>query len=204
MNEYKERIVKSALRLMLDTNHVGIVRSLAHAASVAEENGEDEENRFVSMYSGAQPMYQRIIDIVDVISDNGLIYISTKEDLMDIWVELRSIDEQTPGNSLIDWLIQTTTTFIAMVFESRHEYDAWIEELSSAYASHIGSGDMHGLSVIDPAVAEKLPNTHADKDTSSYLDLINANPWYVYLLTLQMGLPYLIKELSGSGRNENR
>lgn len=214
MNEHKEKIVLGAVKLMLDTNYANIMRSLAAAASSAKDNNDDDdidENRFVNMYNDAKPMYHRIIDIINIVSDNGLIYVSTQEDLRDIWIGLRSEDEHNTKSSTVDWLIQTATTFISTVFEDKESYIAWVDNLVFAYTSHQGisfvedtrKANQNSITAIDDIVIDKLPRIKAVSVEGEYRTLLLDNAWFVYLLTLQQGLPYLMHQMSKVVRDAN-
>ena len=131
----------------------------------------DLENREYSVV-----MHQdRFLTIFNLISDNGCIHISTEEDLADRMGELVTSDT----TDVLDWLLLATTTFIFTAFNSTAEYEHWVDELATSYSVHTSNAHVD---------LNLLPNEHYEQlpVKSEYLSLLEDNPWFVFILTLQI------------------
>lgn len=144
--------------------------------------------------------------VLSTLSDGGLMFLATWDNLTQVWARIREEDEF----GVAEWLLQTSTSFIAMGFESQEEYRAWLDHLASAYGSHIGvfdagSNGSHGLDpksvekalALDDDYAERLPNK------KEHLALLAANPWFAYLVTLQLSFHELFSLLYESDQRSD-
>lgn len=131
-----------------------------------------------------------ITSIFDIIGDGGLIYLSTWDDLANIWSKIRAQDDA----GVATWLIQTSITFRALAFSSDTEYDNWCRHLATAYGSFspksfdVDKNTIEKNLAIDDDLADRLPVT------SEFLSLLKANPWFSYLVTLQLSLHEIFSE----------
>ena len=126
--------------------------------------------------------------VLTTLSDGGPIFLATWENLTGVWENVRELDDV----GLAEWLLQTSTTFIAKSFGSRQEYGEWLNHLAGAYGSHNASLQLNtntgvlDIKTLDKALAvddeyaERLPSKE------EHLALLAANPWFAYLLTLQL------------------
>ena len=133
---------------------------------------------------------QVISTIFDIIGDGGLIYLSTWDDLVRIWSKIRDQDDA----GVATWSIQTSISFRAVAFTSSDEYDKWCRHLSEAYGSFspksfdVDKSVVEKNLAIDDDLADRLPVA------SEFNGLLKSNPWFTYLVTLQLSLHEIFAE----------
>jgi hypothetical protein len=121
-----------------------------------------------------------ISTIFDIVGDGGLIYLSTWDDLTRIWTKIREQDDA----GVATWL----------AFTSSEEYDKWCRHLSEAYGSFspksadVDKAAMEKNLAIDDDMADRLPVA------TEFNGLLKANPWFTYLVTLQLSLHEIFAE----------
>lgn len=131
-----------------------------------------------------------IATIFDIVGDGGLIYLSTWDDLTRIWSKIREQDDA----GVATWLIQTSITFRAVAFTSSEEYDNWCRHMAQAYgsfsprSSDVDKSIIEKNLAIDDDMADRLPVA------SEFNQLLKANPWFTYLVTLQLSLHEIFAE----------
>jgi hypothetical protein len=131
--------------------------------------------------------------VLGIIGDGGLIYLSTRETLDVLWDTLR--DDVSSGIS--EWLIQSASTFRILAFINSKSYSNWIDHLALAYGAHAeGSAcstdlkkDVENSIAIDEDLGERLPKT------DEWRVLLIANPWLVYLISLQLSYHEIYSDL---------
>lgn len=140
--------------------------------------------------------------ILDVITDNGMIYVTTREAMEDLWVRFIDADDK---RVVLDWVTQNTINWEIRAFSGPEEYDSWVQHLVNAYSRfHPGSeifgkggGADENQICADVEHIDRLP---IDKE---YKVLLKSNPWMVYLLTLQMGIDRVHKLILGGGDDKS-
>lgn len=124
-------------------------------------------------------------EIMSVIGDSGLIYLSVWENLTEVWAKFRRKDDA----GVCQWLLQAATSFRIMAFTSAKDYQDWVEHLVTSYCFHAGTSadigqttqkDLEAALAIDDEYADRIPRVQ------DYRALLYANPWFVYLATLQL------------------
>lgn len=140
-----------------------------------------------------------ISTVFDIVGDGGLIYLSTWDDLARIWAKIREQDD----SGVATWLIQTSITFRTLAFSSAEEYDQWCRHLAIAYgsfspkSSEIDKSNMEKNLAIDDDLADRLPVAN------EFLSLLRANPWFTYLVTLQLSLHRIYAETLRLSRQQS-
>lgn len=139
--------------------------------------------------------------IVDVISDNGMTYITTASEIKKLWDSLLEAD---PDNQVVDWLTQTTIAWEIISFGSGVEYDNWIEHLIRAYGRFHPSSDTFksGNKATSKDICANKEHVDRLPIDSEYRQYLHANPWMVYLLTLQLDIARVVKLMLGGGDNK--
>jgi hypothetical protein len=141
-------------------------------------------------YSFAVQNEQLVEKIMSTLGDSGLLYIATWENMTELWADIRALDDY----GLAQWLLQSASTFRVLGFESQDEYVKWIEQLSIGYCGHVESSgaDVERSLALDDEYADRLPRME------EYRNLLRCNPWFVYLLSLQLSYHEIYRELIGS------
>lgn len=164
-----------------------------HVRIIARDLFLDSQLMRVAGEAASRPIVideEIITTIFDIIGDGGLIYLSTWDDLARIWSKIREKDEAGVGT----WLIQTSISFRALAFSDDKEYENWVRHLSSAYGSFspksfdVNKSEIEKNLAIDDDMADRLPVA------SEFASLMRANPWFTYLVTLQLSLHEVYSE----------
>lgn len=137
------------------------------------------------------PDPQRMERILDMISDSGLIYMNTWEELSSLWTRIRSHDDL----NLANWLLQSASDFRASAFVGDAEYLAYLNNLASAYTLHHDGVDdgskqsIIGHVAIDDEIHDRMPRRQ------DFLAILRANAWLVYLISLHLNYDRLLQTL---------
>jgi len=133
-----------------------------------------------------------VLRIVDIISDAGLTYLSTFEDLANLWANLRAEDE----TGVADWLIQASINWQLQSFSSHEQYAIWCERLAVSYSSHSpDSFDRKNAAKIQAYIATDDEKQSRLPKFDEQQSLFYANPWLTYLATLEMSMPRIINDI---------
>lgn len=140
--------------------------------------------------------------IMDVITDNGMVYVTTREAMEDLWTRFIDADDQ---RVVLDWLTQSTINWEIKAFSGLSDYSDWVQHLVNAYSrfhpeSDVFSKDGGGKRDSICADVEHIDRLPIDRE---YLILLKSNPWMVYLLTLQMGIDRVHKLIIGGGDDKS-
>lgn len=138
--------------------------------------------------------------IIDAIADNGMTYVTSKEEISRLWDNLVKADEE---NQVIDWLTQNSISWEIIAFSSSIEYNNWVDHLVRAYSRFHPSSEMFGAGGKGQEGLICAHTEHVDRlpiDTE-YTRLLHSNPWMVFLLTLQLDISRVHKLLLGGGDN---
>lgn len=127
--------------------------------------------------------------ILDVISDGGVLLYPTEESIMDQWEAWRTI---RPDNGLCTYLLQASHDWVIRAFDDVDQYRLWCEHLAQGlcvigdgYHAQIKNKNNHIPVLVDDEYADRLPRSN------SYEDILTYNPWWCFLLTLQLSYPRL-------------
>lgn len=139
---------------------------------------------------------QLVEKILGTIGDSGLLYITTWENMAELWASIRELDDY----GVAQWLLQTATTFRILAFEQSSVYTWWVDQLTAGYCSHvepaqganIGAKDVEKSLAIDDEYIDRLPRS------IEYRNLLYTNPWFVYLASLQLSYHDLYREILSS------
>lgn len=137
------------------------------------------------------PNTRLVTTIVNVISDAGIIYLSTSESIIDLWEQLRLEDKY----GVADWLMQAAVTWRIRTTTSSNEYRLWCSHLAEAYgqqnpnknngvSSHSGK-----LVCVDDGTVDRMASY------PEFKEILIQNPWFTYLVTLQLSWHNLFQEL---------
>ena len=133
--------------------------------------------------------HDRFLAIFHLISDNGCLHISTEEDMRDRVNELATAvaKDSNIAVDVLDWLLLASTTFMFTAFETKSDYKEWVSELAESYSIHteFNQGPEHNLLPED--YFEQMPVIE------EYDELLQANPWFVFILTLQLSYSDIIE-----------
>jgi hypothetical protein len=115
-----------------------------------------------------------LTSLSEIITDSGLVYVTTIEEVKELW------DRIVEENTIVDWLNHAVSRWFLISFERRTaDYDAWISTLIHAACIHtnyaIKNATMCARSTDD------LGNLFVQSELK---DILEANPWFVFLLTL--------------------
>lgn len=159
------------------------------------------------------PDHQAALKILEIVSDSGLILLSTVDDLREVWARLRQLidaptngtpEEEKPGNmDAALWLIQTASTWRALAFSDHESYCTWLKHLANCYGGHVAVTDpdypykpdfdlkdsLTAYSAVDDDLLDRLPTAIQQRA------LLYANPWFAYLTTLQLSYHELFCEV---------
>lgn len=127
--------------------------------------------------------------ILSVVGDAGLLYISTLDDLQRLWLTFLEFDTQHETD-LCSWLLQTSATWMIRAFQSEEGYLEWLTLVVRAYTVP-KSLDRKAVEYIS-IHGELLDRLHEPNEMKL---MCAANPWLVYLLTLQLSNHQLIAEI---------
>ena len=147
------------------------------------------------------PLPDQFTQIIDIIGDSGLMFISTWEELAEQWLRLRN-EESDYGTG--EHLLQMATTFRALAFGDEIEYQHWINHLAEAYGAQSPSGRLRAefsngvknVIAVDDELIERLPTV------TTHQDLLTANPWFTYLVTLQLSYHEIWSKLIDANREQ--
>lgn len=139
----------------------------------------------------------RLVDaIVKVIADAGIVYLSTREDVIDLWEKIREEDE----SGLSGWLMQAAITWRIRSFPSGSSWETWCGFLSDAYGQQkSGSSSRSGYEenvCVDDDTVDRL----ASKD--EFKNILISNPWFTYLVTLQLSWHEIYGDLISMGHGQ--
>lgn len=132
--------------------------------------------------------------IMSVVGDAGMIYLSVWENVSGLWAKFREQDDA----GVCQWLLQAATTFRILAFTNGNEYQNWVEHLVSSYCSHaVASGSVGQSSQKELEEAVAIDDEYADRipRATEYRALMYANPWFVYLASLQLSYHEIYSEI---------
>lgn len=153
--------------------------------------------------------YEMVQEIMTIIGDSGLIYLTTWDNLSELWRSFREKDDL----GIAQWLLQTASTFRILGFSGESEYVEWVEHLNNAYCAHAsmdihgeGSGgssrpkakDLEANLALDDEYVDRLPRR------TDYRALLYANPWFVYLISLQLSYHEIYADIVASQFSEDQ
>tara|TARA_B000000460_G_scaffold247704_1_gene223372 strand:+ start:320 stop:871 length:552 start_codon:yes stop_codon:yes gene_type:complete len=128
--------------------------------------------------------------VMNVIADAGIIYLSTKEDVIDLWDSIRAEDESGLGG----WLMQSAITWRIRSIPNGNSWNTWCTFLAEAYSQQRSGVDKSAAAVcVDDDTVDRLARLDEFKDI-----LIN-NPWFTYLVTLQLSWHEIYADLVETG-----
>lgn len=179
---------------MLDHTQIAHVKEIAKHLfldSQLVQLTSEESNRRI-------PVSKDIVDfILSTITDGGIIFLSTWEDLTELWKKIRELDDE----GMAPWLLQTSITFQVLSFPTYEDSDNWAEHLSKCYGCYMpqnGStpdGVLEKNLAVDDDLAERLPKR------SEFKDLLKANAWFMYLATLQLSSHEITSEVINQNKH---
>lgn len=165
-------------------------KSLFLDSQLVQLTSEDAKRRF--------PVSKEIVDFtLSSVSDGGMIFLSTWDDLTGLWQKIREMDEV----GMAPWLLQTSITFQAIAFANATEHDDWVEHLSRCYSCYMtpsGTGDASTLEknlAIDDDLSDRLPKKQ------EFQALLKANAWFMYLVTLQLSTHEIMAEIMNQNKH---
>lgn len=129
--------------------------------------------------------------VLNMISDQGLLFMTTHQDLIERWQELVTRYEQC---RVADWLLQASISWQLTAFDTQSDYDQWISRLAESYASPIGENfteqnNSRQKEPIEASIAIDDERAERMAQIKEYRLLLQANPWLAYLATLQLSMP---------------
>lgn len=136
--------------------------------------------------------------ILSTINDGGILFLSTWDDLASLWRKVRDLDD----DGAAPWLMQTSVTFQVISFPSSADYDEWAMHLARAYGSYanpvgmLDRGRMDKNLAIDDDLADRVPKREEIQE------LFQANPWFMYLATLQLSAAKITADIINSNKHQ--
>ena len=178
---------------MIDLDNTKRIKSIAYELFIKSQY---YIHNFASQDKRVYAITKEISDnILELISDNGLMFISTIDDARDIFINLR----QNKDDACISWLLQTSTAFYALAFKDHQDYTNWINHLAKAYSLHRVNDYTYDKNIanicIDEDYLDRLPKFEVQKD------ILTSNAWLVYLSTLQLSYHEIIDFLVINGNH---
>lgn len=137
-----------------------------------------------------------VLTIINIISDAGIIHLSTRENVIDLWEKIRMEDKY----GVADWLLQTAVTWRIRTTTTRQDYDDWCSHIAESYGQqnpsdkrrHDGNHDGTNVCVDDDTVDRMALETE-------FKQVLVQNPWFTYLVTLQLSWHRIFNDLTSSG-----
>lgn len=174
--DYTKHIQITAKNLFLDTQLIKIPVDRGYSFIIQNEE-----------------LVQKVMSIV---GDSGLLYMTTWENLAELWASFREMDDY----GVAQWILQTSTSFRILGFDNPEAYSWWVDQLTHGYCSHVEPTSYDQISSKDAEKSLALDDEYSDRLPRSveYKNLLHANPWFVYLVTLQLSYHELYKEIVAS------
>ena len=166
-------------------------KSLFLDTQLVQLKSDDAERRFA--------VSESIVNFVlEVITDGGVVFLSTWEDLTSLWRKVRTMDEE----GLAPWLLQTSITFQSLSFPTHNDHDDWVEHLARCYGCYttpMGNMDKSTLEknlAVDDDLSDRLPSKE------EFRGLLQANAWFMFLVTLQLSTHDIMAELINQNKHK--